>query len=63
MAKGAGAWKEQVGASRACDGCGKIGRERIDPRQPMPKKRCCSAACGEKVMKEPEWGSIGWLKV
>lgn len=61
-------FKEQAGATRPCDGCGKSGRERLRPGvDDVPpvvsvKKWCCSATCAEKVMKQPDWGCVGWLK-
>ena len=43
---------------KKCDGCGKAGK----PRNPDANRWACSAECAQRVMKLPEWRSIGWLK-
>lgn len=55
------AHKETHGSMRVCSVCDKMGRERNT--DPDIKHWCCSVDCAEKQMKEPGWGSIGWLKM
>ena len=54
--------KEQLGGSRKCDGCGKVGKERLTSGI-KPTKWVCSEPCAKQFISQGNWGVLAWLKV
>ena len=54
---------ERPGAAVTCSGCGASGRQRLRDDGPLEATSwACSAKCAEKLMEDPKFGVIGWMK-
>lgn len=53
--------KEKLGKDRTCGGCGKVGKERLTGVGEATQW-ACSSECAVKVIKQGDWGTLGWIK-